>query len=427
MSTLIPYLGKLLAYSAVFAVYYGLAMRKGTFIRYNRWYILCAMVLSVLLPLVELTVPAAYYVLAGAPAAEGVPLELPAGVASHANTLYGVLYALYALVLLAVAAAGVKSLLYIGRLKRANTYRYVEAVKLYRCREEVAPFSFFRSVFIPEAIRIDSGEGRQILLHELEHVRARHSFDKLLAHVLCVTFWFNPFFWFFRRELSMVHEFLADRACVKNGGAKELSRLILCSLYPLRHVYFGNQLLQSPIKRRLAMMKNSTTTHSSLRKLLILPVTAICLCAFAVKVESKPVPPVATETLTDSPLATPDPQLPQGKSGAAGKDAVACESVDVKPKFEGDDSGRSFAGWVGTQVTYPAEAVKNKVEGKTYLQFVVLEDGSVSNVTVHKSSGSQLLDNEAVRVVQQSPKWEPGMHNGAKAKVAYTMPIVFKL
>ena len=101
-------------------------------------------------------------------------------------------------------------------------------------------------------------------------------------------------------------------------------------------------------------------------------------------------------------------------------------TVEQKPMFNGEDAGK-FATWVFGQIKYPEEAYKNDIQGRVTLQFTIAKDGKVKNVKVLRSSGSQLLDDEAVRVVSMSPQWEPGKHNGKKVDVVFTFPVVFKL
>lgn len=75
---------------------------------------------------------------------------------------------------------------------------------------------------------------------------------------------------------------------------------------------------------------------------------------------------------------------------------------------------------------YPAEAVKNNVQGKVFLSFVVEMDGSLTNIKVERRLGSG-TDEEAVRVLEESPKWIPGMQNGRPVRVKYNIPISFAL
>ncbi len=101
-------------------------------------------------------------------------------------------------------------------------------------------------------------------------------------------------------------------------------------------------------------------------------------------------------------------------------------TVEQKPMFNGEDAGK-FAFWVFDNIKYPEEAYKNDIQGRVTLQFTIAKDGKVTNVKILRSSGNQLLDDEAVRVVSMSPQWEPGKHNGKPVDVVFTFPVVFKL
>lgn len=96
--------------------------------------------------------------------------------------------------------------------------------------------------------------------------------------------------------------------------------------------------------------------------------------------------------------------------------------VEVMPSFRGGDE-KKFRDWVQNRALYPAEAV-NKIKGTVFVTFVVEKDGSVSNVTIVKGV-HPLLDNEALKVVSESPKWSPGLQRGQPVRVTFIIPIVF--
>jgi protein TonB len=77
-------------------------------------------------------------------------------------------------------------------------------------------------------------------------------------------------------------------------------------------------------------------------------------------------------------------------------------------------------------VKYPADAEKQKIEGRVIANFVVETDGSISNVEVFRPVFPS-LDAEAVRVLSAMPKWKPGMQSGKVVRVKYTVPISFNL
>lgn len=100
--------------------------------------------------------------------------------------------------------------------------------------------------------------------------------------------------------------------------------------------------------------------------------------------------------------------------------------VEQKPTFEGKDANE-FSRWVNTKLVYPEIAKENGSQGRVYLSFIVDKDGSVTDVKVLRSSSDATLDNEAIRVVKSSPKWEPGRQRDRAVKVTYTFPVIFAL
>ena len=95
--------------------------------------------------------------------------------------------------------------------------------------------------------------------------------------------------------------------------------------------------------------------------------------------------------------------------------------IDIMPKFNGDRNAYLFK-----NIHYPQKAIDKNIEGKVYVKFVVNEDGSISDVVIIKGIGGG-CDEEAKRVVMSMPNWSPGMQNGKKVKVMFTLPIWFKL
>ena len=107
------------------------------------------------------------------------------------------------------------------------------------------------------------------------------------------------------------------------------------------------------------------------------------------------------------------------------EEAVPFQVVDQKPSFKGGDANK-FSKWVNSHLVYPVDAKEKNIQGRVTLQFTIEADGRVTNVKVLKSAHPS-LDQEAVRVVSSSPKWNPGMQNGKPVKVTYTFPVIFGL
>ena len=95
--------------------------------------------------------------------------------------------------------------------------------------------------------------------------------------------------------------------------------------------------------------------------------------------------------------------------------------AEQMPSFKGNVNQ-----WLSQNLTYPAVAAENGIQGRVIVNFVVEKDGSISNVQVVRSV-DPALDREAVNVVKRMPKWNPGMNNGQPARVKFTLPVTFKL
>ena len=100
------------------------------------------------------------------------------------------------------------------------------------------------------------------------------------------------------------------------------------------------------------------------------------------------------------------------------------DTPEVMPEYPG--GVQAMMSFIGENVKYPEDAVKQKVEGRVMVQFVVETDGSISDVHVAKQVFPS-LDAEAIRVVQAMPKWVPGREKGNVVRVKYNLPIVFRM
>lgn len=99
--------------------------------------------------------------------------------------------------------------------------------------------------------------------------------------------------------------------------------------------------------------------------------------------------------------------------------------AEEMPKFQGGDLMK-FRSWVQGKLKYPQIAQENGISGKVTLTFVIERDGTLTNIQVMQSPDRSLAD-EAVRVLQSSPKWTPGKQRNAPVRVRYTLPVEFRI
>ena len=119
----------------------------------------------------------------------------------------------------------------------------------------------------------------------------------------------------------------------------------------------------------------------------------------------------------------------QSTSGATDNDRASRESlkspVMLAPRFQYDDASQ-FGKWVSSQLVYPKSAWDAGMEGCVVVSYDVCEDGNVRNVKVLQGVNEQ-LDEEAVRVVSSSPRWQPALMDNKPVKVTLQLPVVFRL
>ncbi|NLY24194.1 MAG: energy transducer TonB [Bacteroidales bacterium] len=98
--------------------------------------------------------------------------------------------------------------------------------------------------------------------------------------------------------------------------------------------------------------------------------------------------------------------------------------VENQPEFPGGNT--AMMKFLGDNIKYPVIAQENGIQGRVICNFVVEKDGSITDVQVVRGVDPS-LDREAVRVIQQMPRWKPGKQRGQAVRVRFTLPVVFRL
>lgn len=301
------YLLKAAACSGILFLYYCLFLRNRRFHRWNRIYLLASVALSLLLPLFRFTIEQdpveqphpAIRVLEVVQAADSYVEEMSLDQGTVITAAQGAAYG-YVLISIILLFALTISLLRLRRLIRQHQAEPLHGIRIVHAGDvKGTPFSFFRYIFWNEEIDMDSHTGRQVLRHELAHVKGRHSADKLFLQLILIPFWANPVFWLIRRELKLVHEFIADEEAVDRHDTAAFAAMVLQSAFPRQFSALTNPFFQSPIKRRLSMLtKNHKPQLSYMGRLLILPVLAVTAFAFTIKTKEPSTLPKLEKEIT---------------------------------------------------------------------------------------------------------------------------------
>jgi N-acetylmuramoyl-L-alanine amidase len=191
---------------------------------------------------------------------------------------------IYSCISIVVFIVFILALIRIRSIVRSHSVILIEDIRFINTEEKDAPFSFLNYVFWNKQIELNSPSGEHIFQHELVHVREKHSFDKIFLQIILMGYWCNPFFWLIRKELQMIHEFIADKNSVGQSDAHAFAAMILQATYPKHYNYLTNQFFQSSIKRRLTMLtKKHNPKISYISRILALPLFAFIILAFTIK------------------------------------------------------------------------------------------------------------------------------------------------
>ncbi|MBR6869035.1 MAG: M56 family metallopeptidase [Bacteroidales bacterium] len=422
MTGFLIYLLKSTLLLAVFDAFFLLVMRRSGWFRFNRITLLAGSAACLLLPLIPFRVNRATLystwlepvVVAAGDQAEPAVAATASGMSFSWQAFVLALYLLGALVALVFYLRSYGAMF---RLLRRTPSERRGGYTLHLIAQETPSFSWLRHIVIA---RSDYERYPAILTHERAHVRCGHSVDLLLASLLTVLQWFNPLVWICRSELKLLHEYEADDFVLKQGiDATQYQLLLVKKAVGEKRFLLANGFNHAQLKNRITMMQ--TTTKAAWKKLfllLLLPLLAGSTLLLAERVT----PAADVIPLAEESVVAPSEVLPEPPP----EEPVKYSLLEAKPRFQDGDAGQSFPRWVNENLKYPQEAVKDSLQGRVTLQFTIEKDGSVTDVHVLRGC-APVLDEEAIRVVSQSPKWTPGYINGEPVRVVYNFPVLFQL
>lgn len=337
-------------------------------------------------------------------------------------------------------------------------------------------FSFFHFIFLSPGEQLDETEKQEILRHEEVHIRKFHSIDILLIQLLSIVFWFNPIIRRYKKSFVQVHEFEADARSVEGHDVDEYCSLLAKVALRNNGYILANHFTNSFTLKRITMMK---TVRRKIKNWKVL--TAACalpLFFFVVACQDQVVSELNETTIsqvTEYPaeareaIAKLQEKYPGAKfnyvEGATDevqklfmdhpdqknmvlqsfnfpeREVTGVLTVDIS-KYDLKDAKGVFTiveeaaepkggmpelyQVIAKNMQYPEQARKMGVEGRVFVEFVVNEDGTLSDMVVLKGIGAG-CDKEAMRVVAMSPAWTPAKQKGKIVKQRFVLPVVFKL
>jgi len=366
----------------------------------------------------------------------------------------------------------------IVRLRNKCRTTDINGTKVYLLESDEGPFSFFNWIFI-NPTKHNRQETDEIMTHELAHCRQLHSIDVLFTELFAIVFWANPFVWLLKREVRLNLEYLADNNVLAGGtDSKKYQYHLLGLAYRKNVATISNNFNVLPLKKRIKMMnKKRTKRIAKVKYALYIPLAAALLVVSNIETVARDIANVAKampmakasvkqEKMVDLSFSNKATVAVESRKNVQSTEAIERkdnkmevqadnrnsemsaqkveettevaneESAEKGPKkspkkvYEYIENMPTFNGnlnqWLLQNMKYPVEAMNKKEQGKVIVQFIVSENGEVSEPKIIRSV-SPALDEEACRIVLAMPKWNPGKLKGKPVAVRYMLPITFRL
>ena len=433
---------------AVFYMFYRLMLAHETFHRVNRLVLLTTAVASFVLPLCVFTmhktvmVDYDYSQLGELAMNESVVSVVPTD-NQPSVILTTVLPVLFIIGMLATLVHTMISLIRIQLLIHRSEKHPQEdgTVICVTGNTALSPFSWMHYIVMNRSDY--EAHDAAILAHERGHIRLRHSWDLLFVDLLTALQWFNPAMWMLRSDLRAIHEYEADGEVLSLGiNARQYQYLLISKAAGIGGYSLANGISHSTLKNRINMMLHKKSNRTSLLKLFALvPIVGITLALNArtvndyvydgpqkqnpvkkgkknttIKVGTQEIK--VTEAPKDDKAATVTMNVVEEEQNAT--DDKVFDVVENMPEFNGGMG--ALMQYLSDNIRYPEE---KDIQGRVIVRFVVGKDGSISNAQVVKSVHPS-FDAEALRIINNMPKWIPGTQNGKPVNVKYVVPINFK-
>lgn len=271
---MLQYILECIAFQLVFLIIYDLFLKRETFFQWNRVYLICTYIFSMILPWVKI---------------EALKTEAPEVFQGYSEFLWNTNDAaivvsnveessfnmpweyvvLFSGMFLAASFLGYK-LYQIYTLKQKGEVKYFKHFTRIVIANSSLAFSFFKSIFLGD--KVLEKEHQNILEHELVHIREKHSYDLMFFELMRIVGWFNPLVYVYQNRVSELHEFIAD-ATVAKTNKKEQYQFLLSQVFQTQNISFINQFFNSSlIKKRIVMLQKTRSKKIwQLKYLLLLP------------------------------------------------------------------------------------------------------------------------------------------------------------
>jgi len=280
MEAFMIYLLKSSGILSLFYLVYQVFLKNETFFQVNRHFLLIGVFAAFVCPFIVIN---NYVEITATPftAANSSAVNSSFEISQSSFNWQQLLYAIYGTGILFLALKFVLQILAIRKVIISNKIIKREGYVYIETDKDIAPFSFFRYIFYnPD--KFDALELEAILKHEHAHSSQQHSMDLLIAHLVTIVMWANPFSWLYKKNIEQNLEFLADDTAIQSVVSCRAYKYALLKVSGNQFFTpITNNFYSSLIKKRMVMLhKSKSHKRNALKMALILPALAVFLLSF---------------------------------------------------------------------------------------------------------------------------------------------------
>lgn len=262
-------------YLVLFYGFYKITLQKDTFFKLNRFYLITSSVLALVFPFIQLGFLKKPILIlndlivqpsASEPQYSDIlPLQ---EVKQDFLTADHIVFAIYILVAFSLLIKMILTIKNIFKIKNQPSITLENGVELIELKNSKMAFSFFNSIFLDPHLP----DRHTIIKHELAHINQKHSFDVLFFEILQIVNWFNPILHFLKKDVKLIHEYLADEETTKAEIERyPYAMFLIQNSVGFQNFKLTNQIFSSSIlKKRITMLNQKKSANWARVKMLIL-------------------------------------------------------------------------------------------------------------------------------------------------------------
>lgn len=295
-----------------------------------------------------------------------------------------ILYAIVSLVLMLRLFWGYGFLFRLRRQGEKLNYKGLHVIKV--SNQQISPFSFFRTIFIPEYLE-EKSDKQLVLEHEKTHCDQWHSVDRSLVEWILIFHWWNPFAWWLRKLIAQNHEYCVDNAMIRQSAQAKTYQYSLIHLMPGKQsMRLVNNFNRKLTKKRIVMMNKANTNRfiGWIKVVLIVPLFGMMLLAFT------------------------DPD----------KSVDGQQKKDTPTSIKDSQELREF---LARNIKYPHDAQKVGLQGEVIAHISVNKDGQPGKPVRGNASGNNVVKMDEVVVVSYNKNTDGKHYSESEKKAAREM------